>query len=417
MNSYSQIFIIGVILIFLLKLYLVRRQSRAIVSNFNDVPSDFAQTITKDQHQKAACYNLAKLKLTNTESVISLLVLLVFTLGGGIQFINSCSLQLLSTYPLTQGVLVIVVFTLINAVITLPISIYGTFHIEQKFGFNNTSVKLFILDTLKNLVLALTIGVPFLYLILWLMVIMGNFWWLWVWSAFILFNLLLLVIYPAFIAPLFNKFTPLADGELKERINLLLDKCGFKSRGVFIMDGSRRSTHGNAYFTGIGKAKRIVFFDTLIKQLSISEIEAVLAHELGHFKLKHIVKQIILSFVVSLFTLFVLSLMLNARQFYVAMGVTTMSNANALLLFSLLLSIVSVPLTPFTNYLSRKNEFEADEFASRRTHKNDLIKGLVKLYRDNAVTLTPDKWYAVFYYSHPPASVRIAALQSKSGLT
>ena len=410
MSMFTQVFIAIVIAVSVFKFYLNRRQANSIKSHFNQVPQKFASHISLDEHHKAGNYNLAKLKLDIFENIFSTIVLLIFTIGGGIQFINDQYVSLAS-YPLTYGVVVIGVFSLINAIISLPFGIYATFSIEQRFGFNKTTVKLFIVDLVKNLVLSLIIGIPFLYLVLWLMDAMGEYWWLWVWGVFVAFNLLMLIIYPTFIAPLFNKFLPLSDEELKTKINNLLIKCGFKSSGVFVMDGSKRSSHGNAYFTGFGKTKRIVFFDTLIKQLNHNEIEAVLAHELGHFKLKHIVKQIILSFAIAGATLYILSLLINAVPFYNALGVISVTNYNGLLLFMLVIGVVSFPLAPIMSYFSRKNEFEADDFAKRYTDKNDLINGLVKMYRDNASTLTPDELYVKFYYSHPPASVRIAALE------
>jgi STE24 endopeptidase len=410
MSVLSQAFIAIVIAVSVFRLYLTKRQISSIKAHFNQVPQWFASQISLDEHQKAGNYNLAKLNLSVVENIFSTIVLLVFTIGGGIQFINDQYVSL-ADYPLTYGVVVIGVFSLINAIISLPFGIYGTFGIEQRFGFNKTTVKLFIVDLVKSFALSLVIGIPFLYLVLWLMGVMGQYWWLWVWGVFVAFNLLMLIIYPTFIAPLFNKFSPLTDEELKTKIDNLLRKCGFKSSGVFVMDGSKRSSHGNAYFTGFGKTKRIVFFDTLIKQLTPNEIEAVLAHELGHFKLKHIVKQIILSFSIALFTLYILSLLIDTVSFYNALGVTAVTNYNGLLLFMLVIGVVSFPLAPIMSYFSRKNEFEADDFAKHYTDKNELINGLVKMYRDNASTLTPDELYVKFYYSHPPATVRIANLE------
>lgn len=410
MNMYSQIFIAVVIIVMGLKLYLARRQASSIKVYQDQVPVNFSESVTLEEHQKAAKYNLAKLSLGNLENIFSIIILFAFTLGGGIQLINNKFVHF-SNYPLTYGVLVIGMFTLVNVILGLPFSIYSTFGIEQKFGFNKTSVKLFIIDLIKGLILSCIIGIPFLYLVLWLMAMMGNLWWLWVWMVFVGFNLLMLLIYPTFIAPIFNKFTPLDDEILKAKIDNLLIKCGFKSRGVFVMDGSKRSSHGNAYFTGIARSKRIVFFDTLIKQLTHSEIEAVLAHELGHFKRKHVIKQILVTFTMALVAFYVLGLLINDPIFYNALGVTTLDNANGLLVFSLVLGIVTFLLAPLSSYFSRKNEFEADDFASKYSNKQDLISGLVKLYKDNASTLTPDDLYVKFYYSHPPASVRIAHLK------
>ena len=406
----SFIFIVLIIAITGLKIYLNNRQANSINSSIKQVPAPFDQNITLEEHQKAAKYNLKKISFGNLEIVVSAVVTLLFTLGGGIQLINNYLLEFTS-YPISQGVLIIGIFTLINAVLDLPFSWYKTFSIEQKFGFNKMTKRLFIFDLFKGILLAIIIGVPLLYAILWLMTNMGSLWWLWVFAVLVGFNLLILVLYPTVIAPLFNKFTPLEDIELKTRIETLLKKCGFKSQGVFIMDGSKRSSHGNAYFTGLGKSKRIVFFDTLIKQLNHDEIEAVLAHELGHFKHKHIVKQMLVSFTITLVTLFGLSLLLDSTLFYNALGITSINHANALLLFSIVLGLISFPFAPLSSYFSRKNEFEADDFAKQNSNKDWLISGLVKMYRDNASTLTPDELYVKFYYSHPPANVRIANLE------
>jgi STE24 endopeptidase len=414
MNILNQAFLAVVILVMLMKLYLARRQMQAIQANINQVPASFSQDISLSDHQKAANYNLAKLRLGNFEIIFGTIVLLAFTLGGGIELINTKLSSVISGNMLSFGVAVIGVFTIINSIISIPFSLYSTFGIEQKYGFNKITVKLFIIDLVKSTLLSCVLGIPFLYLVLWLMGFMGNLWWLWVWGAFVAFNILMLLIYPTFIAPIFNKFTPLADASLKQRIDNLLVKCGFQSRGVFVMDGSKRSAHGNAYFTGIGKSKRIVFFDTLIKQLNHEEIEAVLAHELGHFKRKHVMKQMWISFAIALIALYILGLLIDNQTFYNALGVSSVNNANGLLLFMLAMGVVTFPLAPISSYFSRKNEFEADDFAKEYANKDDLISGLVKMYKDNASTLTPDELYVKFYYSHPPASVRIAHLQSGS---
>ncbi|MBP9741958.1 MAG: M48 family metallopeptidase [Burkholderiales bacterium] len=407
---WSLVFLVIVVWSLLLKLYLNYRQVNAITRHINQVPDTFRDSVSLAEHTKAGQYNLAKLRISRFEEVFSSIILLIFTLGGGIQLIND-HLNYLSDYPLTTGVAVILIFNLLNSVLSLPFSIYSTFGIEQRFGFNNTTVKLFITDMLKSLLLAGAIGIPLIYVVLWLMNMMGNTWWIWVWLLLVGFNLAIMVIYPVFIAPLFNKFTPLKDPVLQDKINRLLERCGFKSRGVFVMDGSKRSSHGNAYFTGLGRAKRIVFFDTLIKQLTHDETEAVLAHELGHFKKKHIVKQMIMSFGLTLVILYILSLLIKYPTFYNSLGVTTVTTYNGLILFMLLLGVVSLPFAPLFSYFSRKNEFEADSFAAAQADKKHLISGLVKLYKDNASTLTPDSLYVKFYYSHPPASVRIAHLE------
>jgi STE24 endopeptidase len=410
----SYIFIAIIILVLSLKLYLNKRQQISIIANINHVPEKFSTKITLSEHQKAGHYNLAKLKLNNLNQIYSSIVILVFTIGGGINLINNLLVHFANA-PITLGVLVIVFFSIINAILELPFNIYATFGIEQRFGFNKSTVGLFITDLFKGLILMLVLGVPLLYLIIWVISISGNqLWWFWVWLVLAIFNLFILFVYPRFIAPLFNKFVPLEAGDLKNLIEQLLLKCGFKSSGVFVMDGSKRSTHGNAYFTGFGKNKRIVFFDTLIKQLSHKEIEAVLAHELGHFKKKHVLKRIIGSLLLNLVTLYIASLLIKNYYLYNSMGVHIITYYNGLILIMILAGLLSVPLQPIFSYLSRKHEFEADYFATRYTNKNELITGLIKMYKDNASTLTPDKLYSQFYYSHPPATIRIEHLENAS---
>lgn len=411
MTNIQLIFPALVLLVLVLKLYLNARQANSIRLNFNDVPSNFKEFISINEHQKSANYSLAKLRLNNISNIINSIVLIIFTSGGLIQLLDSLIGIHISNSPLTQGIALILAISVINMLYEMPLNLYATFSIEEKFGFNKMTVKLFIIDTLKTILISALIGIPFLYFILWLMNIMGNLWWLWVWAAFITFNILIMLIYPTFIAPIFNKFSPLADETLRTRIFNLLAKCGFKSSGVFVMDGSKRSSHGNAYFTGIGKSKRIVFFDTLVKQLNHDEIEAILAHELGHFKKRHIIKQIVLSFIIALVTLYILSLLIKMPLFYNALGVAHITNYNALILFFMALGVIMFPFSPISSYLSRKNEFEADDFAKENSSKDALISGLVKLYKENASTLTPDTVYAKFYYSHPPASIRISNLE------
>lgn len=392
-----------------LKLYLNKRQSSSIINNYNQVPQHFQKAIQLSEHQKAADYSLAKLKTGNLEIIFNSVLLIIFTFGGGIQFI--INLTNLSAYALSSQVLFILSFMIISSLLSLPFQIYKTFKIEQKFGFNKMTTKLFIQDQVKSLLLTLAIGTPILYLIAWIMNNATQNWWIYVWGVIVGFNLLALLIYPTFIAPLFNKFSPLDDLELKEKIVSLLDKCGFKSQGVFVMDGSKRSSHGNAYFTGLGNSKRIVFFDTLLKQLNHDEVIAVLAHELGHFKHKHIVKQMAISFILMLVTLYIFSLLINQPLFYAALNVHTANSLVGLLLLFLVTGIITLPLAPIFSFMSRKNEYEADNFAKQNANKDDLISGLVNMYRDNASTLTPDSLYVNFYYSHPPATLRIANLE------
>ena len=406
---FTYVFIGIVTLDTLLKLYLNRRQQQSITHNYTKVPEHFQQVISLVEHQKAANYSLAKLKTNNLEILFACLVLLGFTLGGGIQFI--INMTNLTEHLLSSQVLFVLSFMIISSIINLPFDIYKTFQIEQKFGFNKITPRLFIQDQIKSIVLTLAIGTPLLYLIAWIMTNLTQNWWLYVWGVVVGFNLLALLIYPTIIAPLFNKFSPLEDLELKEKIMLLLNKCGFKSQGVFVMDGSKRSSHGNAYFTGLGNSKRIVFFDTLLKQLNHDEVIAVLAHELGHFKHKHILKQMFASFGLMLLTLYVFSLLINFNDFYAALNVQTINSLTGLLLLFLVTGVITLPLAPVFSFMSRKNEYEADNFAKLNSNKDDLISGLVNMYRDNASTLTPDSLYVKFYYSHPPANLRIANLE------
>jgi len=301
---------------------------------------------------------------------------------------------------------------LLTSLLEAPFDLFRTFVIEARFGFNKMTLKLYLLDAAKSLLLGSVLGLPLLFGVLWMMGRMGNNWWLYVWGVWVSFSLLLLFIYPTFIAPLFNKFLPLEDASLKARIEALLHKCGFTAQGLFVMDGSKRSTHGNAYFTGFGKSKRIVFFDTLLQRLSPEEIDAVLAHELGHFKRRHVMKRIIFTFALSLAFLWLLAQLMQAPWFYTGLGVTTPSTALALLLFFMVMPVFSFLLHPLTSAYSRKHEFEADAYAAQQTRAADLISALAKLYQDNAATLTPDPLYSKFYDSHPPALIRIARLQS-----
>jgi STE24 endopeptidase len=342
-------------------------------------------------------------------------LLLVFTVGGGIQFISQLVQGWFSS-PLLQGVATLVAVLLLSSLLEAPFNLYRTFRIEARFGFNNMTLKLYLTDALKGLLVGAVLGLPLLFGVLWLMGRMGEYWWLYVWGAWVSFNLLILFIYPTFIAPLFNKFKPLQDGLMKARIEALLARCGFTSSGLFVMDGSRRSAHGNAYFTGFGKTKRIVFFDTLLERLSVDEVEAVLAHELGHFKHRHVLKRIILTFALSLGFLWLLAMLMHTDWFYLGLGVTpstgSLQAGTALLLFFMVMPVFSFLLSPVMSAYSRKHEFEADAYAAQQTGADDLVNALVKLYQDNAATLTPDPLYSKFYDSHPPAAVRIANLQA-----
>jgi STE24 endopeptidase len=412
---FSELFVGALVLSTLVKLWLARRHLAHIAAHRAAVPEAFRAQIDLAAHQKAADYTSAKTRLAMLSVLLEAGLLLVLTLGGAIQWLATFWQQVFAA-PLLQGMAVIVSALLLSGLLDVPFDLYRTFVIEARYGFNNMTLKLYLIDALKTLLLGAALGLPLLFGVLWLMQRMGANWWLYVWGAWVAFNLLLLFIAPTLIMPLFNKFLPMEDDSLKARIEALLKKCGFTASGLFVMDGSRRSSHGNAYFTGFGKTKRIVFFDTLLARLTPSEIEAVLAHELGHFKRHHMIKRIAASFAMSLGFLWLLAQLMQADWFYSGLGVTppttTLSTALALLLSFLVLPVFSFLLHPLTSAYSRKHEFEADAYAARQTAAHDLISALVKMYQDNAATLTPDPLYSTFYDSHPPATVRIDKLQT-----
>jgi STE24 endopeptidase len=410
-SLFSGLFITVLLLSTLVKFWLARRQLAHISAHRTEVPAAFRAQIDLAAHQKAADYTSAKTRLSMLLVLFDAVLLSAFTLGGGIQWIADIWLQAFSS-PAVQGMAAVVSVMILSTLLETPFDLYRTFVIEARYGFNKMTFALYLVDALKGMLLGAVIGLPLLFGVLWLMGRMGDGWWLYVWGVWVMFNLLLLFIYPSFIAPLFNKFLPLQDESLKARIEALLDKCGFTASGLFVMDGSRRSSHGNAYFTGFGKTKRIVFFDTLLARLTPDEIEAVLAHELGHFKRRHVMKRIAISFVMSLAFLWLLAQFMQANWFYLGLGVTTPSTALALLLFFMVLPVFSFLLHPLTSAYSRKHEFEADAYAAQQTDARDLGSALVKMYQDNAATLTPDPLYSTFYDSHPPALVRISKLQS-----
>lgn len=394
-----------------IKIWLANRQLRHVLAHRNSVPEVFRTQVELSAHQKAADYTRAKTQLGMLTVLFEATLLLAFTLGGGLQLLADWSQSTFSN-PLAQGMAMIVAVMVLTSILETPFSLFSTFVIEARFGFNKMTLKLYLLDAVKGLLIGSILGLPLLLGVLWLMERMGDNWWLYVWAVWVTFSLLLLFIYPSFIAPLFNKFQPLEDASLKARIEALLNKCGFTAQGLFVMDGSKRSTHGNAYFTGFGKTKRIVFFDTLIARLTANEIDAVLAHELGHFKRRHVIKRIALTFAVSLGFLWLLAQLMQADWFYAGLGVSTHSTAMALMLFFMVLPVFSFLLQPLSSAYSRKHEFEADAYAAQQTSAADLVTALVKLYQDNAATLTPDPLYSTFYSSHPPAMVRISRLQS-----
>ena len=409
-TQFTFIFVTALALTTLAKLWLARRHLAHIAAHRGAVPEAFTEKIQLDDHQKAADYTSVKTRMGILSIFFDAILLLAFTLGGGIQRISALCSSWFST-PITQGMATLVIVLVLFSLLEAPFNLYRTFVIEARFGFNKMTFKLYLLDALKGILLGAALGLPLLFGVLWLMERMGAYWWLYVWAVWVVFNLLILFIYPSFIAPLFNKFSPLQDEAMKSRIESLLSKCGFTAQGLFVMDGSKRSAHGNAYFTGFGKTKRIVFFDTLLERLSINEVEAVLAHELGHFKRRHVVKRIVMTFAISLGFLWLLGMLMQTAWFYQGLGVTTPSTAVALLLFFLTLPVFSFLLGPIMSAYSRKHEFEADAYAATQTDAADLVNALVKMYQDNAATLTPDPLYSKFYDSHPPAMVRIAHLQ------
>ena len=394
----------------LLQLLLSLRQSRAVLLHRGRVPRDFKDVVSLEEHQKAADYALAKQRFSRWHILYETLLLLMFTLGGGLNLLAETANRLTAS-PLNQGVLLMVLFSLASSLLSLPFALYRSFRLEAAFGFNNMTLGTFFTDQIKGLLLGVAIGIPLLYAVIYLMGAAGNAWWLWVWLLWLCFSLLMLWAFPKWIAPLFNRFEPLADEDLQQRITNLLTRTGFASNGIFVMDGSKRSGHANAYFTGLGQNKRIVFFDTLLKGMRPQEVEAVLAHELGHFKHRHIVKQIAVRFLLALLVLFALGQIIHFAAVYYGLGVAYPSHAMALLLMMLVLPVLSFPFAPLGSLSSRRNEFEADRFAAAHTHAEDLISALIKLYRSNAASLVNDRWYARWYDSHPNARERIAALR------
>ncbi len=397
----------------MLKFWLNSRQIRHVAQHRNQVPTAFSHTVALTAHQKAADYTIAKTRFGLLEFALGSALVLVWTLLGGLSALNQLLLGWLGSGMVEQLAL-LAGFVVISGLIDLPLSLYQTFVIEQRFGFNKMTPRLWALDLLKSIALGAAIGLPIAALILWMMATAGSLWWLWAWTVWMGFNLLLLLIYPTFIAPLFNKFTALDDETVKTRVTALMQRCGFAAKGLFVMDGSKRSAHANAYFTGFGAAKRVVFFDTLLSNLTADEVDAVLAHELGHFKHKHIVKRIASMFMLSLLGFALLGWFATQPWFYTELGVqpnlNTPNDALALLLFTLAVPVFSFFIGPLFAQLSRKHEFEADAYAVAQTSGTHLATALLKLYKDNAATLTPDPLYVKFYASHPPASERLARL-------
>ena len=405
------------------KFWLASRQLRAVAGHRAAVPAEFAATIGLAAHQRAADYTVSKLRFGLLELALASAVLLGWTLLGGLDWLNGLLMDAVGARPLLQPLALLVAFAVINGLIDLPLALYQTFVIEQRFGFNKMTLKLWLADLAKSTLLSVAIGVPLALGVLWLMQATGAGWWLWTWGAWMAFSLAVLVVYPTVIAPLFNRFQPLQDESLKERVTQLMNRCGFAAQGLFVMDGSRRSAHANAYFTGFGAAKRVVFFDTLLQQLTPPEVEAVLAHELGHYKHRHILQRVAGLFAFSLVGLALLGWLAQQPWFYAGLGVTpnlppsmggaVPNHALALLLFMLAVPLFTFFLSPLMAQLSRRHEFQADAYAATQASAQDLGNALVKLYKDNASTLTPDPLYVRFYYSHPPASERIARLGAR----
>ncbi len=414
---FSKLFLAALVTSLALRIWLSLRHLHHVAAHRNKVPAGFAERIDLEAHQKAADYTCAKTRLGLIELGVGTAMLLAFTFGGLLQTAENFCTRLFPEAAYLHSLALFACVGLIGFVVDLPFDLYRSFVLEERFGFNKMSWRLFLSDLFKQTLLTSLIGAPLMLAVLWLMAVMGPYWWFHVWLFWLGFNLLALLIYPTLIAPLFNKFVPLENTELKARIEALLERCGFRSSGLFVMDGSKRSAHGNAYFTGFGSSKRIVFFDTLLTRLTTPEIEAVLAHELGHFRHRHVWQRIALLSVLTLAFLWLLGLLINEPWFYAGLGVAQPGSAipgtaMALILFSLTLPAFTFPVTPLMSYFSRRHEYQADAYAARQTHSTDLVNALVKLYRDNAATLTPDPLHSLFYDSHPPASLRIAQLQT-----
>ncbi|MBI2316193.1 MAG: M48 family metallopeptidase [Betaproteobacteria bacterium] len=412
MHPFTLAFLAALALATVTRLWLARRQVRHIAANRSAVPAEFRDRISLSAHQTAADYTSARTRIGMIETLLKAAVLLAFTLGGGLQAVSEAWERTFDPGGYAHGMALAASVAVIVAALELPLDLYRTFVIEARFGFNRTTPVLYAADLAKQAALAAVLGLPLLFCVLWLMAWMGEAWWLYVWLTWIGFNVLMVAIYPTLIAPIFNRFTPLEDASLRQRIERLLGKCGFRSRGLYVMDSSRRSSHGNAYFTGFGAAKRIVLFDTLIERLSAAEIEAVLAHELGHYRLRHVWKRMALIFAASLGFLWLLGALISQDWFYAGLNVRTHSTALALILFSLVAPVFAFALQPLASLYSRRHEYEADAYAAEHAEASDLAQALVKLYQDNAATLTPDPVHSAFYDSHPPAAARIARLQA-----
>jgi STE24 endopeptidase len=411
-NAFTWVFLVAVAAATATRLWLAQRQIRHVRAHRDAVPGMFAEAIPLAAHQKAADYTVAKGKLGIVDTVLDAAILLVLTLGGVLQWLSDGWERTFSAESLWHGTALILTVFLLKGILGLPLSAYRIFVIEERFGFNRMTFKLFLTDLIKHLLVGAALGIPLLLVVLWLMQAAGPLWWLYVWLVLVAYSLFLQMIYPAVVMPLFNKFSPLKDPALAERVEELLRRCGFRSRGLYVMDGSKRSSHGNAFFTGFGAAKRIVLFDTLVSRLQPAEVEAVLAHELGHYKLHHIVKGMALSWAFSFVLLYVLGVLAAEPWFYQGLGMHTATLPVALLLFMLAMPEFIFFLQPLLSLFSRKNEYEADRYAARYASASELVRALVKLYHDNSATLTPDPLHSAYYDSHPPAATRIARLRT-----
>jgi STE24 endopeptidase len=409
-SFYTKLFLVALFVKSLIESLLDKRNMDHIIKNRNAVPAKFQDQITLADHQKAADYSVEKIKVAQIFHFIDLVVFLLLTLAGGLELINHLAMQV-NASPIMTGLIFFAIFGIIQMVLSLPQTLYTTFVIEEKYGFNKTTWKTFVSDMAKGLVLSVVLGAPIIYSILWIMERLGSAWWVYAFVFLTAVQLLIVFIYPTFIAPIFNKFSPLEDGEVKNKIVDLLTRCGFKSSGLFVMDASKRSGHGNAYFTGFGKNKRIVFFDTLLSSLDAEEVEAVLAHELGHMKRKHVLKGMIKGIFFSFVGFAILGYLRHNTAFFNGHGVQTITDYMALTLFSMVAGVYTFLLTPISSYTSRKHEYEADQFASENAKASKLISALVKMYKDNASSLTPDPLFSKFYFSHPPALERVTYLE------
>ena len=416
MHTFTLLFLVALAGSLMLRYWLAARQLAHVKKHRDTVPESFANRVPLEDHHKAADYTMTNTRIGMIALAYDSLLLLGWTLGGGFEWLDN-SWRAENFSPVVTGVGVMLSAMVLMSLLDLPFSLYHTFVVEQRFGFNRSTLGVFFTDLLKQGALLLVIGAPLIALALWIMEASGGLWWLYVWAVWMGFSLIMFWAYPAVIAPLFNKFSPLDNEALKQRIQALMDKCGFRSKGIFVMDGSKRSGHGNAYFTGVGNNKRIVFFDTLLESLEPAEIEAVLAHELGHFKLKHIQKRLLTTFALSLAALALLGWLAGTDWFYTSLGVSQPSSWMALLLFMMVMPVFSFFLQPLMSLLSRKHEFEADAYAVKQSSGADLIRALVKMYRENASTLTPDPLYSAFHDSHPPAPVRISHISGTMGTT